>query len=391
MSTLIAQLVEPNNTDDVYKANVWLLADDSTVAAHTSGLEIAQISPWVKGFSWQSKVKAAAMSKLALIILPPAHRVHVHLLKVNKGQAKYLAETIPVLMESKLGQSIENTHFVSKLIAEHQVLVSAVSRDQMSIWQALTADIDAFKKSMIAPQVFLHTLFDEETGSILFLNEIYRCEKGHIFSVPSVLQQAGGEISKTLHVDFLVDTLSKWKSWQGVTLLSAGFAVASSRQMSSRFFKFTALALVASLLLVCAGLSYQTSVNRAQAAYIEKKGKTAFLALAPEEGRVISLRRQIEGRLRSLAATKSSNSIMYSPYRVLSKIEEAKKNTPGEHSPELIAYRDGVYILEWVAKDQETLDRLRQNLKQVKLDAYLDQVILKDKRYVGSYRIQGAL
>ena len=389
MPTLIAQLVEPNNTDDVYKANVWLLADDNTVMAHTSGLEIAQVSPWVKAYSEQSKATAA--SKLALITLPPAHRVHVHLLKVNKGQAKYLHETMPVMMESQLGQSIEDTHFVSKLMAEDQVLVSAVSRDQMSIWQALIADIDAFKKSLIAPQVFLHNAFDEETESVSFLGEVYRCEKGHVFSVPAVLQTADGDISKTHHVDFLAEALSKWKSWQGVSLLSAGFAVTSPRQSSSTFLKFTAFALVASLLVVCVGLSYQTSVNKAQAAYIEKEGKAAFLALAPEEGRVISLRRQIEGRLRTLAATKSANGTMYSPYSVLSKIEEAKKNTPGEHSPELIAYRDGVYILEWVAKDQDTLDRLRQSLKQEKLDAYLDQVILKDKQYVGSYRIQGAL
>lgn len=389
MPTLIAQLVEPNNTDDVYKANVWLLADDNTVMAHTSGLEIAQVSPWVKAYSEQSKATAA--SKLALITLPPAHRVHVHLLKVNKGQAKYLHETMPVMMESQLGQSIEDTHFVSKLMAEDQVLVSAVSRDQMSIWQALIADIDAFKKSLIAPQVFLHNAFDEETESVSFLGEVYRCEKGHVFSVPPVLQTADGDISKTHHVDFLAETLSKWKSWQGVSLLSAGFAVTSPRQSSATFLKFTVFALVASLLVVCVGLSYQTSMNKAQAAYIEKEGKAAFLALAPEEGRVISLRRQIEGRLRTLASTKSANGTMYSPYSVLSKIEEAKKNTPGEHSPELIAYRDGVYILEWVAKDQETLDRLRESLKQVKLDAYLDQVILKDKQYVGSYRIQGAL
>lgn len=390
MSTLIAQLVEPNNTDDVYKANVWLLADDNAVMAHASGLEIAQVSPWVTDCSGEQS-KMTAVSKLALIMLPPAHRVHVHLLKVNKGQAKYLHETIPVLMESKLGQSIEDTHFVNKLIAEDQVLVSAVSRDQMSIWQALIADIDAFKKSLIAPQVFLHNAFDEETESVSFLGEVYRCEKGHVFSVPAVLQTADSDISKTHHVDFLAETLSKWKSWQGVSLLSAGFAVTSPRQSSSTFLKFTAFALVASLLVVCVGLSYQTSVNKAQAAYIEKEGKAAFLALAPEEGRVISLRRQIEGRLRTLAATKSANGTMYSPYSVLSKIEEAKKNTPGEHSPELIAYRDGVYILEWVAKDQDTLDRLRQSLKQEKLDAYLDQVILKDKQYVGSYRIQGAL
>jgi hypothetical protein len=56
-----------------------------------------------------------------------------------------------------------------------------------------------------------------------------------------------------------------------------------------------------------------------------------------------------------------------------------------------MAYRDGVYILEWRAERQETLEFLRANLEQEKLNVYLDQVIKNSEGYIGSYRIQGML
>ncbi|MBJ7539054.1 hypothetical protein [Marinomonas transparens] len=387
MHQLVLQLIEPSVIDDPWTADVWLFSDKMVFIVSEQSLAMADIDAWV-----QEQLNANHSERLVdLIAFAPASRGHARLLTISKGQERYISDIAPTLMESFLAQPIEDIHFVTKVVDSNGVWVSAVDREYMVQLSQIVDMVTAVKKRLLLPQSLLYKRFDAEEF-VSFMGTDYRFLNDHLFPIPhSFAAQSATAPSKVLDEDFLRQSLLDMKSWQGVNLFEREFAQQSSSQKFARFWKIGGFLSAVLLAGSCTWLHYEASVYQQQATFIENKANKAFLTLAPEEGRVVNLKRQIEGRLRSNESQEKVDDQDYSPYFVLKKIEQAKQDIKEQNELQLIAFRDGVYILEWAAADQDTLAKISKSFARFKLDAYLDQVVREDKLYVGSYRIQGML
>jgi type II secretion system protein L len=386
LNRLILELIEPLMPTSEWTATVWLFNNSFDLLAYEQYIDITKVDEWTKALQQEHNLLGA----LSLIAIAPPQRGHVRTLAFKKGQAKYVNEVTPVLMERFLAQPIEDMHFTSKLIDSEQLLVCAVSRHHIRQWYDTLRTIHAFSKILILPQVLLIDVLTEDKN-VRFLGNNFQLSEGHMFA--SAANFLGGSDLTTIElgIEHLAEQMTNANLHTECNLLHGDFAYSSSRIGLFPYWKTTTALFLFFLMIACGWLSYDTSRYMEQADGIEKKAEIAFLALAPEEGRVVNLKRQIEGRIRSQATNVEKQNTYSSPYVVLNLIDKARVQTKEKNALQLMAYRDGVYILEWRAERQETLEFLRANLEQEKLNVYLDQVIKNSEGYIGSYRIQGML
>lgn len=389
MNQLVVQLIEPSSLTQEWSATAWLFNHQLELLGMSQAMNIPSLNHWLNAL----KSKHQLSSDLSLIALAPALRGHVRILPLKKGQAKYINEVTPVLMEPYLAQPIEEVHFTNQLLGNDQILVCAVSKSTMSEWRSFLESITAVHKKLVLTQIMLvEALSNESTEkTVSFLNNVFQQDNGHIFALPACASQHEPRKNQTLDKDIKLLTQHLLPLKTPCNLLHGEFMIKSNTNSLIPFPKTMMALFCVTLSIACGWLYYQTSLYTEQTKSVEQKSTAAFLKLAPDEGRVVNLNRQIEGRIRQHPGQIEQKDIVYTPYTVLNLIDSARIKTQAENSLQLIAYRNGVYILEWRAKQQETLEALRVNLEKEKLNTYLDQVVKNNQEYVGSYRIQGLL
>jgi general secretion pathway protein L len=125
-----------------------------------------------------------------------------------------------------------------------------------------------------------------------------------------------------------------------------------------------------------------------ETAQLEAQAAQLFLQLAPEEGRVVNLSRQLQGRLQQVSSDQSSTRAV-SPYHLLAHLGQALQKVTGATVLEQVSLRDQVYRIAIQAPQREQLDQLQQTLASPQWQVQLEQVVRVEDQYRGSFRLQG--
>lgn len=379
------QLIEPTLEESEWHVTVWLYDKNAQLLAVEKSLPITALNAFIASH----KLSETASSSIQAMVLAPSIRAHVRILELKKGQVKYKNEIIPALMESYLAQPLEDLHFAHKMLGKDQLLVAAISKSHIEKWLEMLSFIAIERRILTLPQAVLcEKQAINADYDVRFMGESYRYSDGQIFALPRV-NQSTEEPHNSLDDQMEPSEYLALQNSLPLNLLQGRFADKNNRLITMPFWKTLCGVFILVLLLSCGWFYYQAIQFREIANHIEDKTSANFLSLAPDEGKIINLKRQIEGRIRSQLNANSSIKKDLTLYKALHLIDEAQRQVSSPHSLQLLAYRNGIIYLEWKADSQETLEALSHHLEDQKLDVYLDQVMKNNQAYIASFRIQG--
>ncbi len=375
MFRLVLQLNELAQSD--YSYDWWLflgteLSEQGTCASQEDFLQsLERLIPDVS-------------KRSELIVLPPSHRIHYRLLEVPKQQLRHIHRLTPYLMEPFIGEALETMHFVARREKNSGVFVAGVSAELMEHWQDISQSAQFISSFVLPPQYFVAL---ETSQQVALEGDLMAVSHMQICHVPEVLRTSQEDVKQISVVD-IVALLNKDSQWRQASLLQGAFSNAPALGKGvARWAWVAGLCIIA--LLVQTVFNYQQADALNQEAYqVEQAGAQAFLKLAPEEGRVVNLNRQIQARLNGQMR---SPEVQRTPYEFLVALEEASAQLTLGNGLQQVSYRDGGYRFEWIVANRSQLERLQNQLREAGFQAQLAQVIRSDQSYRGIFVVQGGL
>ncbi|TPE50295.1 hypothetical protein FJM67_10630 [Maribrevibacterium harenarium] len=321
---------------------------------------------------------------LEVMLFAPAHRCHVRQIPLQKGQAAHLQNVVPFLMETHVGQPVDELHWVSEATKDkQQAWVVATAHSHMAQWLAFLQEIGAQGALLLPAQALL--LEETEATSITLLDMPMQHFQGQWLALPTLSQAENGVCWDENQV---AQRLASNKHWRRFNLLTGQY---SQRQAwLERLSEWRGVAAVALLAL---GFAYGWQAQQIQAleretAQLEAQASRLFLQLAPEAGRVVNLSRQLQGRLQQVSNSHSPNQDV-SPYHLLAHLGQALQKVTGATLLEQVSLRDQVYRIVIQAPQREQLEQLQQVLTSPQWQVQLEQVVRVEAQYRGSFRLQG--
>ncbi|WP_438463020.1 type II secretion system protein GspL [Marinomonas sp. PE14-40] len=377
----------------------------------------------------QEALKELNLTYGELIFIPPEHRVQVRRVELAKGQHRHAGQVIPFLLEESLGQSPDELHYtlLNKSDKDHQ-WVSVVAKEVMNSWVQDLTDMGWQHACILAVNNML-PFWPEQDGDIDFIftstdNLLYK-DQDSVSCLPLSAQSFLPKREKyqvccdlDTQEDFQVlagslDIVSPWSNHRANEkgkLETWLYVVATKVQTNSQFFmsnlchgEFGRQTQVLTRLkpwiwvLVFALFSLGTELYltikktnelNAQADTIYQKSSQAFLKLAPDEGRVSYLDRQIKGRIQrakqGLGQTKKSLTV----YEVMAMVDQVRAKVAGEHRITKFDYANQEYRLDWQAEQREVLDAIQSALEKEPLEVVFEQVAKRGEKYVASIKLK---
>ncbi|WCN08329.1 type II secretion system protein GspL [Marinomonas mediterranea] len=415
MKQLVLALKEEFDELKKWSVSFWYFSEQGAIEEAQKDVSLDQFKEWL------SEKQQDGVFQFELILLLPAWRSQFHQFELQKGQSRHLSKVAPFLLESHIAQPIEDTHFVtlalkqgykiaSNDVVENEALdtqeanthidivhsfavASIVSKDAMNEWLTLFKDVNPARTSFILPQAWLCNQL-ESSEFCVFNDDVYTWSDGQLIQVPpefvtANIQERVLQSDPDTDAEFVAYQLSNRKNWQSMDLRSGEFGEQSAVLHTLWSWKW--LALAASLLFVVSLYSMQSDTERLnqQAVTVNEQSKDAFLRLAPDEGRVVNLSRQLKAKLRQTNEAFSGSVVARSPYEVLNTIDQARQTVKGSHSIVSVNYRNGSYRIQWRAKNRDVFDSLLAAFNKQGLDVQLDQVLKRGAEFIGAFQLQG--
>ncbi|EAQ65201.1 general secretion pathway protein L [Marinomonas sp. MED121] len=364
-----------------------------------------------------------------LVFLPPEHRVQVRRITLAQGQHRHADQVIPFLLEESLGQSPDELHYtvLNKSNKEWQ-WVSIVDKQVMASW------LDDLKmmgwlQVIVLPVNSLIPFWPEQDTEADFLftsdlNLLYKDQD----SVSCLPKQGANYLPKREKYNLCCDqaevdgfgalaaSFEILSPWSNQSVNSKGkletwlYIVATRVQSNSKcllanlchgefgrqtqFFSqlkpwlwvgvFAVFSLAVELYLT----HQQTQALNAKADDIYQKTSTAFLKLAPDEGRISYLDRQIKGRIQRAKQGDAKTQKGLTVYEVMALVDQVREQVSGEHRITKFDFANKEYRLDWQAGQRDTLDSIQTALEKKPFQVVFEQVAKRGEVYVASIKLK---
>lgn len=376
MHKLIIQLQEQKADSSAYVFRWWLLHQQRVVE---QGEADSQQS--LNEIVTQCVPEASMRGEL--ICIPPSSRVHYRYLEVPKQQRKHLAQLTPFLMESHIGQPLEDVHFVA-CKGRQTVRVAGVDKALLSYWQSILSSLSFASIAIVPPQ---YLVAPDSDVPIDFYGDVMMLSDQQVCHIPVGFQRADGS-NHISSIEEWISHLSDTTQWRSLNLLQGEFAAPSGLGKHIASWAVIAGLVMLAMLVHVVSLHWQAHDIAAQSERIEQQTAKAFLELVPDEGRVVNLSRQLQARLRQSSDDISQEDM--TPYEFLAKLDQVKSSLGLTQGLTQVSYRDGVYRFEWRAEQRIQLDQLIDQLSDANVDAQLEQVVREEQGFRGVYSAVGS-
>ncbi len=378
MQRLIVQLRETTSCDHLV-ADWWFF----------DGLQLTSqgnaISPEQMATTWQHLQQQAAFAKqgrlVEVVLFAPAHRVHMRLLNVSKGQGRHLNRVLPYLMEPFLGQSVDEMHFVAAPAQDEKVWAFAVAHSHMLAWQIWSAVFTDYRVSLFALPCLLSTTATEKVTELLGECFQFQCEQW-CWLPKNLMPQQATSVLDGISVNQI---LNQSKTWARFNLLQARYQVRCQRNTTLQPWRWAAVLSLLAFSTYSLNTYLDTQSLNQQAQYWETTANQAFLKLLPEEGRVVNLTRQMAARLQHVREVSAEQ--VASAYEVLTMLDSVRDDTAKTQGLQSIAWQPQSYRFEWRANSRTELERIQQILSSKGVE--LEQMVRQEQGYLGVFRAQG--
>lgn len=375
MQRLILQLREIASCDDLV-ADWWLFSDQDMIN-QGSACSIEEMHTY-----WEGQTRQSA-SEVEVIVLAPAHRVHMRELFVTRAQRRHLTKVLPYLMEPYLGQNPDEMHFVSTPVQNEKTWCFAASHQHMLAWQAWCAIFDARRLYLLAMPCVLALKPADGTSEVL--GECFEFHQEQWCWLPKALPSRS--VVSLLDIIGVNQMFCSSQTWQRMNLLRGHYQVASKGVSNTRPWALVAVLSILAFSTYSLHTYLATQSLNQQAQVIESQSNQAFLTLVPEEGRVVNLSRQLSARLQQVnTITEVPNTSAYEVLALLDEVRQALKDAQELRS---VTWQPQGYRFEWHASSRITLERIQHYLVTKGVRAELEQTIKQDQGYLGVYRVSG--
>jgi len=364
------------------------------------------------------------------IFIPPEHRVQVRRVELAKGQHRHAQQVVPFLLEESLGQPLDELHYtlLNKAdkdalwvsIVAKQVMVSWLNDLQGMGWQQLVIlpvnNLLPFWPEQDADADFIFTsaeyLLYKDQDSISCLPLVNRSylpkrEKYNLCCDPD--EVVGFE---SLASSFeLLTPWSNQSSNHKDKLESWLYVIAAKVQNNNQFLlsnlchgEFGRQTQIMSQLkpwfwiALLALFSFSTELYltakethelNVKADIIYLKTSEAFLRLAPDEGRISYLDRQIKGRIQRAKQGSANTQKSLSVYEVMALIDQVRAKVKGSHRITKLDYSNKEYRLDWQADQRDILDAIQTELERQPLQVIVEQVAKRGDTFMASIKLKG--
>lgn len=400
----------------------WLLlSSTSDVLNSGKGKSAAQL---------QSALQEQNLTYASVIFIAPEHRVQVRRVELAKGQHRHAQQVIPFLLEESLGQSPDELHYtVLNKSNKESVWVSVVAKPVMMSW---LNDLQGmgWSQVIILPVNNLLPFWPEqdEEADFIFTSAEYLLYKNQdsISCLPLENQSYlpkrekyniccdSSEISV---FDNLASSFERLTPWSNQNTNNKGkletwlYIVAARIQGNSQFllsnlchgefgrqtqmmtqlkpWLWVALFALFSFSTELYLTAKKTNELNAQADTIYQKTSEAFLKLAPDEGRISYLDRQIKGRIQRAKQGGTHTKKSMTVYEVMALIDRVRAKVKGVHRITKLDYSNKEYRLDWQADKRDVLDAIQTELERQPLEVIVEQVAKRGDMYMASIKLKG--
>lgn len=378
----------------------------------------------------QEALKEQGLTYGELVFVPPEHRIQVRKVELAKGQHRHASQVIPFLLEESLGQSPDELHYtiLNKSNKDYH-WVSIVAKEVMVSWLSELQEM-GWQLPSVLPVNNMLPFWPEQDGEIDFIftsteSLLYK-DQDSVSCLPLTGQAYLPKREKyslccdsdtvegysALAASF--DMVSPWSNHrtnEKGKLESWLYVVATKMQSNSQFFLsnlchgefgrqtqilsqlkpwlwvviFALFSLATELYLTVK----QTNELNAQAESIYQKSSRAFLKLAPDEGRISYLERQIKGRIQRAKQGEGKTAKALTVYEVMALVDQVRAKIAGEHRITKLDYANKEYRIDWRADQRDTLDLIQKELEQKSLQVVFEQVAKRGDVYVASIKLKG--
>lgn len=380
---LLIQLHESPQTSGSWQIQWWLYKAQTQVDFGQSDncQQLIQMLPERSG---------TVLRTLTLIVIPPAQRIHVRQLQTQATQRRYFKKIVPFLMENSLAHTVESQHIIGVSSRGKNQWGIAIERDLMGKIQALVESLKVLR-SFVIPLHFFARHADSET-LVQVLDERFMLDQDQLCYLPptwSVTESMS--LKSTLTIDSIIPQLEKSRSFQAWNLLQGEFDLLSDDRIKRlKRWSMAIFLAVAALLAYAIQTHLEVRTLNQQATLYETSAANVFLQIAPEEGRVVNLTRQLAARLEQKTIAQPTTKV-WSAYELLAVLDQARNTLGAQLELKQVSARKGLYQFEWVAPSRVELESLLQFLMQQGLRAELEQVVRRDGRFYGTYQAEGVM
>ena len=378
----------------------------------------------------QDALKEQSLSYHDLVFIPPEHRVQVRRITLAKGQHRHAEQVIPFLLEESLAQSPDELHYtLLNKTNKESPWVSIVAQQVMASW---LADLQAlgWQHCIILPVnsalpfwpeqgeseldfIFTsetHLLYrDEDSVSCLPLSARAYLPKRDSYHLCCNQQELADFEGMSASFESLTTWSNQLSNHKG-KLESWLYVVATRLQSNSQFFhsnlchgQFGRQTQVWSQVkpwlwvAVFALFSFATELYltvketqelKQQADSLYQESSAAFLRLAPDEGRVSYLDRQIKGRIQRAKQGQAETKKSLTVYEVMAMVDQVRAKVKGDQRITKLDYANKEYRIDWQAEQREVLDTIQAELDKQPLHVIFEQVAKRGDVYVASIKLK---
>ena len=376
--------------DDKENYSVFALMDQFEWLLLSSTADVLSSGVNKNAEQLQALLKQQSLSYNELVFLPPEHRVQVRRVELAKGQHRHAEQVIPFLLEESLAQSPDELHYtVLNKSNKENVWVSIVAKEVMLAW---TESLQKMGSVSCLPLTGQHYLPKREKYNLC-------CDQS---DVPDFRHLAPAFELVSPWSDQGTNNQGKHQSWL--------FIVASRIQSNAQFLlsnvchgeygrqtqflsQLKPWLWVATFALFSFATELYLTMKETQALNLEadkiyQTTSESFLKLAPDEGRVSYLERQIKGRIQRAKQGASELNRSLSVYEVMALVDQVRATVVGDHRITKLDYANKEYRLDWQASQRELLDSIQAELEQQPFQVVFEQVAKRGDFYVASIKLK---
>lgn len=415
--------------DDKENYSVFALMDQFEWLLLSSTADVLSSGVNKSSEQLQALLKQQSLSYNELVFLPPEHRVQVRRVELAKGQHRHAEQVIPFLLEESLAQSPDELHYtVLNKSNKENVWVSIVAKEVMLAWTESLQKM-GWQQTVILPVNSLLPFWPEqdlESDLIFTSNEnlLYK-DQNSVSCLPLTGQHYlpkrekynlccdQSDVPGFRHLAPAFELVSPWSD-QGTNNQGKHqswlFIVASRIQGNAQFLlsnvchgeygrqtqflsQLKPWLWVATFALFSFATELYLTMKETQALNLEadkiyQTTSESFLKLAPDEGRVSYLERQIKGRIQRAKQGASELNRSLSVYEVMALVDQVRATVVGDHRITKLDYANKEYRLDWQASQRELLDSIQAELEQQPFQVVFEQVAKRGDFYVASIKLK---
>jgi general secretion pathway protein L len=296
-------------------------------------------------------------------VVIPGEAVTTLRVSVPKTSPRQINKAIPYLVEENLASPVEALHFATGPVQAGSTLVAMIDKTLVNAYLENLQGFDIRPIALI-PDFFL--LAPETGARVMALDDrvLVRLPDGAGYSFrgldPAFVLAGLNEAPEKTESGTLID-LGLPQSLP-LNLLQGEFRIHSHRGTAAFPTRKLAVASAACLLAFVAYFAGAGLVFHQRAQALQNEATELYRTLFPDERRIVSIRRQMEGHLRSAASTDSSSGF----FELLTVFSDALAIVDGNHETRRVRFdqKNGNLLAEWQTNSLASAQRLQEKVRE---------------------------